>query len=268
MIARWPTSSSCTAPPRPPPVSPGSATPCAERGHRPLTVDVPGGTGAGSVGYADLLAAQLPDDLDRPVVAAHSAAGLLLPALADRLDAAHQVWMAAVVPDFAGGRSFLRRAARRPGRRGRPGLDRGRPRPPTPSRLPTSCSTTPTPPPVREALTTLALCDLSAVYAEDPPLDPAARPSTYLLPTGDRTLRPSWMRRGGPRAPRRGTGRAARRAQPLRRPRGGGQPEAIAGSTGHRTPLDRAPPRQRPAQRQLVGELQVAAHRQAATPAG
>jgi hypothetical protein len=30
------------------------------RGHRPLTVDVPGGAGASSTGYAGLLAAQLP----------------------------------------------------------------------------------------------------------------------------------------------------------------------------------------------------------------
>jgi hypothetical protein len=48
---------------------------------------------------------------------------------------------------------------------------------------------------LREALTTVALSDLTALYAEVPKLDPAARPSTYLLPTGDRTLRPEWMAR-------------------------------------------------------------------------
>jgi pimeloyl-ACP methyl ester carboxylesterase len=162
------------------------------RGHRPLTVDVPGGLGAGSVEYADLLAARLPDDLDRPVVAAHSAGGLLLPALAARLDAAHQVWLAAVVPDFAGGRSFLTELRADPGAVVDPewiGVD--------PTRDPAAAAHflfhDADPATLREALTTVALCDLSSVYAEAPPLDPAARPSTYALPTGDRTLRPSWM---------------------------------------------------------------------------
>jgi pimeloyl-ACP methyl ester carboxylesterase len=77
------------------------------RGHRVLTVEVPSAAADSSTAYAELLAAQLPTDLDRPVVAAHSAAGLLLPALAERLDAVHQVWMAAVVVDYAGGRSLL-----------------------------------------------------------------------------------------------------------------------------------------------------------------
>jgi hypothetical protein len=37
------------------------------------------------------------------------------------------------------------------------------------------------------------LCDLSELYAEIPAHDPSAIPSTYLLPTGDRTLTPAWM---------------------------------------------------------------------------
>lgn len=41
------------------------------------------------------------------VVVAHSAAGLLLPALARHLDARHQVWLAAAVADHAGRRSLL-----------------------------------------------------------------------------------------------------------------------------------------------------------------
>ncbi|MHB8295677.1 MAG: hypothetical protein ACYDH5_13850 [Acidimicrobiales bacterium] len=49
------------------------------------------GTTQSSAGYASLLATQVADDVHRPVVAAHSASGLLLPALARRIDASHQV---------------------------------------------------------------------------------------------------------------------------------------------------------------------------------
>jgi hypothetical protein len=48
---------------------------------------------------------------------------------------------------------------------------------------------------LREALSTVAMCDLSAIYAETPVEDPARVRSTYLLPTGDRTLRTDWMAR-------------------------------------------------------------------------
>lgn len=48
---------------------------------------------------------------------------------------------------------------------------------------------------LRAALPTVALCDLSAVYAEIPTEDPARVSSTCLLPTGDRTLSPAWMAR-------------------------------------------------------------------------
>jgi hypothetical protein len=41
---------------------------------------------------------------------------------------------------------------------------------------------------LRQALPTVARCDLTAIYAETPPADPAARPSTYLLAVGDRVL--------------------------------------------------------------------------------
>jgi hypothetical protein len=48
---------------------------------------------------------------------------------------------------------------------------------------------------LRAALPTVAGCDLADVYAEIPDIDPAALPSTYLLPTDDHTLLPSWMAR-------------------------------------------------------------------------
>lgn len=48
---------------------------------------------------------------------------------------------------------------------------------------------------LRHGLATLSATDLSGVYAEPPTEDPARLPSTYLLPRGDRTLRPDWMAR-------------------------------------------------------------------------
>lgn len=164
------------------------------RGHRALTVEVPSAAATSSVEYAELLAAQLPDDLYRPVVAAHSASGLLLPALADRLDAAHQVWMAAAVADYARRRSLITEISADP----------------TTVLQPEWVGIDPTADPVlatyflfhdadlatlRQALPTVSLCDLSEIYAETPPLDPAVRPSTYLQPTGDRTLTQTGMSR-------------------------------------------------------------------------
>jgi hypothetical protein len=144
------------------------------RGHRVLTVDVPSAAAASSIEYAELLAAQLPDELHRPVLAAHSAAGLLLPALAERLDAYHQVWVAAAVPDYHAGRSLLYEIRADPTAVFHPewiGAD-----PPGDPVLATyflfhdaSLAT------LRQALPTVARCDLSAVYAETPPLDPMPR---------------------------------------------------------------------------------------------
>lgn len=157
------------------------------RGHRTLTVDVPSAAASCSVGYAQLLAGQLPADLRWPIVVAHSASGLLLPALADRLDAAHQVWLAAVVPDYARRRSLVDEISEDPTSMFHPewvGID-----PTADPVLATyflfhdaDLST------LRQALPTVARCDLSAIYAETPPLDPATRPSSYLVPVDDRTL--------------------------------------------------------------------------------
>jgi hypothetical protein len=166
----------------------------AERGHRALTVDVPSAAATTASEYGPLLAAQLPADLDAPVVVAHSAGGLLLPALARETGARHQVWLAAVVPDHRGRRSFLAELQTDSAAVvnlewigvdpvAEPGLatyflfhDAGVAA-------------------LRAALPTPALCDLSGVYAAMPEHDPAALPSTYLLPVHDRTLRPEWMAR-------------------------------------------------------------------------
>ncbi len=79
----------------------------APAGLRTICLDVPSGAATSAAGYADLLARQVPDHVHQPIVVAHSAAGLLLPALARRLDARHQVWLAAAVADYAGRRSLL-----------------------------------------------------------------------------------------------------------------------------------------------------------------
>lgn len=75
-------------------------------GHRSICLDVPSAAATTAARYAELLASQVPADLDRPVVVAHSAAGLLLPTLARRLDARRQVWPAAVA-DYRGQRSLF-----------------------------------------------------------------------------------------------------------------------------------------------------------------
>ncbi len=62
-------------------------------GQRSICLDVPSGAATSAAGYADLLVAQVPGDVDRPVVVGHSAAGLLLASLAaDLLPAARCGW--------------------------------------------------------------------------------------------------------------------------------------------------------------------------------
>lgn len=166
----------------------------ARRGYRPLTVNVPSATTSSSREYAELLARQLPPDTNRPIVVGHSAAGLLLPALAERVDAVCQVWLAASVPDYTGGRSLLDEIRTDPTAMFHHewiGID--------PSSDPVAATyflfhdaelAT-----LRQALPTVAVCSLSAMYAEVPLIDPAARPSTYLMPTGDRILTQQVMMR-------------------------------------------------------------------------
>ncbi len=163
-------------------------------GHRPVCLDVPTGGATSAAVYADLLATQVPVEVRRPVVVAHSAAGLLLPALARRLDARHQVWLAAAVADYAGCRSVIDELRGDPASVFRSewiGVD-------------------PTSDPVlatyflfhdadlvalRAALSTVAKCDLSALYAEQPVEDPARLASTYVLPADDRTFTRAAMER-------------------------------------------------------------------------
>lgn len=167
----------------------------AELGHRVRIVDLPTHQPElSSSGYARAVAEQVGGTVREPVVVAHSGAGLLLPAIADRLNASRLVWLAAAVPDFAGGRSFIEVI--------RSDEDlfsdewRQLTEPPTADPVTAAyflfhdCNLAT----LRWALTTLRLFQPAAVYAERPPARPA-RPMTYVLPRHDRTLTPAWMRR-------------------------------------------------------------------------
>jgi hypothetical protein len=164
------------------------------RGHRALTADVPRVVAASSAEYAELLAELPPADLYRPVIAAHSAVGLLLPALADRLDATHQVWLAAAVTDYAGGRSLITEIRADP----------------TAVFHDEWVGVDPTGDPVLATYFLFHDADLPDSASDpahrlglrpvrglrrDPQHRPAARPSTYLLPVADLALTHAWMSR-------------------------------------------------------------------------
>lgn len=126
-----------------------------------------------------------------PIVVAHSGAGILLPGIARELGAAHQVWLAAYVPD--GRRTMLDEVRASP-------ADVFNPEWP---------GSDPTADPVLAAYFLFHDCDLSTlrwalttVRRFSPPrlaqeVVPLARaiPSTYVVASRDRTLRPEWCRR-------------------------------------------------------------------------
>jgi pimeloyl-ACP methyl ester carboxylesterase len=163
-----------------------------ERGHRAFAVDLPvDQPDLLADDYARIAAEQVADDVRDPVVVAHSGGGLVLTELGSRLRARHLVWLAAVVPDFAGGRSLLDQInADMAGMFGTEwpqweGED------PTEAAyfLFHGCDLAT----LRWALGTLRTWRPVAACGE-----PAGRapdvPSTYVLPRDDRTLTPTWMR--------------------------------------------------------------------------
>ena len=98
---------SCTARRSPPPDSVDWPTPCISAATGQLPSTCPAGRLPPRQGMPACSLPSCPAVPDRPIVVAHSAAGLLLPALARMLNAAHQVWLAAAVADYAGRRSLL-----------------------------------------------------------------------------------------------------------------------------------------------------------------
>ncbi|MCP2260108.1 Alpha/beta hydrolase family protein [Streptoalloteichus tenebrarius] len=167
----------------------------SERGHHAHCLDlaeVP--ADAPATAYARHATRWWADRARAPVVVAHSGSGALLPALAQALDASHQVWLAAYVPDFDGGACLLEDVGGDPAATVNQewlGQD--------PSTDPVlaayflfhDCDLAT----LRWALGTVRPFRAEAVYQHRPTADPRAIPSTYLLPVEDRTLRPDWMRR-------------------------------------------------------------------------
>ncbi|HEX3787116.1 MAG TPA: alpha/beta hydrolase [Pseudonocardiaceae bacterium] len=165
------------------------------RGHQVHPVDLP-------VDQPDLLAAdyvriavgQVGAAVSEPVVVAHSGGGLLSAALGRALHARHLVWLAALVPDLAGGTSLLGELEAA-GERMFPDEWRtwSDPVAETPAIsayfLFHGCDLAT----LRLALTTLREWRPRALYGESQRIA-GLPPSTYVLPREDRTLRPEWMR--------------------------------------------------------------------------
>jgi pimeloyl-ACP methyl ester carboxylesterase len=163
----------------------------ADRGHRSQTVDLlAGGSDRTADGYAALAASQV-SGASSPVVIGHSGAGLVLPAIGAALGARQLVWLGAAVPEF-GGRSFATQIGPDVVTEEWGGLTA----PPTSDPVVATyflfhdCPLAT----VRWGLDTLRLFHPKVVYAEPPAASPPAMPSTVVVPSQDRTLRPSWMR--------------------------------------------------------------------------
>lgn len=162
-------------------------------GHRVFAADLLAGADTSTVPAIAASVRRALPDVREPVVAAHSGSGVLLPAVAAALGASRLVWVGAYIPDFAGGRSLAEEAAADVTamfHREWVGVD--------PTRDPAladrflfhDCA-----PDVREwAHGTLRLFHPPALPAH--PAGPAPEvPSTVVVPTADRTLRPDWMAR-------------------------------------------------------------------------
>lgn len=164
-------------------------------GHDVLAIDLPVDRPEWAVAdYAREAAAQAGEPSGRRAVVGHSGAGVLLPAIADAARASTVVWLAAYVPDLAGGRSMAediranRDAMFHPEWLGvNPTGD-----PELAMRfLFHDCD----PPTAQWALSTLRLFSPGpAVYQHIPEPLPSAVQRSVIVPAGDRTLRPEWMR--------------------------------------------------------------------------
>jgi pimeloyl-ACP methyl ester carboxylesterase len=166
------------------------------RGHRAYPVDFPvDQPDLLAEGYARIASAQVGGSVRDPVVVAHSGSGLLLPSVADTLRASHLVWLAAAIPDFAGGSSFATQVVESGAEMvNHEWLSHSRQSVTDPvigayfafhdCDLET----------LRWAVTTLRLFYPAAVYSQPAPPEPPKPPSTFVLPKADRTLRPDWMR--------------------------------------------------------------------------
>ncbi|KZB85618.1 alpha/beta fold hydrolase [Amycolatopsis regifaucium] len=163
------------------------ATLLTAAGHRAIAVDLLTPEDLPVEGYAQHVREQYGGE--RPVVVAHSGSGVLLPAIAEALGARALVWLAAYIPDFPGGKC-LRDEARTMLEPDWIGVD------PTADPAKASeflfhdCDSETE----HLALDSLRLFDPAVLAAH--PAGPAPEiPSTVIVPTRDRTLKPVWQRR-------------------------------------------------------------------------
>ena len=162
----------------------------AGRGRTAHAVELPSDPGLLAADYAELVRRQV-GAVAAPVVLAHSGAGPLLPATARALEACHQVWLAAWVPDPEA--SFVEDTGRHQQAAFNPdwvGKD------PTEDDAVAAAflyhdadEAT-----IDWALSTRRLFLPLGVYGERLPLAPEI-PSTYVVAAYDRTIRPEWQRR-------------------------------------------------------------------------
>lgn len=165
------------------------------RGHGVTTVDLSGDEQDWTpADYARHAAEQVRDIRERPIVVAHSGAGVLLPAVAETVGAAMAVWLAAYVPDLAGGASMLDDIKTRREimfHRDWLGADPVSDPEAALRFLFHDCD-----PETRKwALDTLRLLNPApAVYRHSPGALPGDIARAVIVPAADRTLRPEWMR--------------------------------------------------------------------------
>jgi pimeloyl-ACP methyl ester carboxylesterase len=162
----------------------------AEHGHAAHAVELPDDPELTAAEYADLMSRQV-GDITAPIVLAHSGSGPLLPAAARRLSARHQVWLAAWVPDehatFAEEVGGHAEAAFNPAWVGKDPVEDDDV---AATFVYHDCDLAT----LAWALSTRRAFVPRAVYHERIELARAI-PSTYLVATEDRTIRPEWQRR-------------------------------------------------------------------------
>lgn len=164
----------------------------SRRGHRVQAIDLPvAEPDLLAADYAEIAAEQIAVDVREPVVVAHSGGGLILSELGTRLRARHLVWLAAVIPDFGGGRSLVTQIEEERDAMFGAEWAQWTSEDVTESAyfLFHSCDLAT----LRWALTTLRPWRPLAAYREPAGAAPDI-PSTYVLPREDRTLTPTWMR--------------------------------------------------------------------------
>ena len=161
------------------------------RGHRTHPVDLPVARPELLAGdYADIMRKQV-GHIAEPIVLAHSGSGTLLPAASKALKARHRVWLAAWVPNPHA--SFIEEVRANPTETFNPdwiGKDPTKDSSVAINFLYHDCDQAT----IDWALTTRRLFMPLAVYNQRIALDDDI-PSSYIVASIDRTIRPDWQRR-------------------------------------------------------------------------